>query len=137
MAFVLETITKTLVVNFALGFVGFDWLDKPVGFVIQCYFLGFAMIDNYHECFDLRVHQSEKRTRRVAVGVAIATGLVAQLLMYVPLIGAAVAAMIGAVAATLAMERFAPVLEAEHLSIIAERNKKKMKKQREEKGQTG
>jgi hypothetical protein len=120
LAWALEIVARVLIVNIALGIIGFDWLDKPVGFLIQCYFFGFALIDNYQECFDMKVAQSEKRTRGMAVGVAIATGLVAQLLMYVPLVGAVVATTVGAVAATLAMERFVPVTQEEHLAIIAE-----------------
>ncbi len=128
LAWVLETITRFLVVDLALGIVGFNWLEKPTGFLIQCYFLGFAMIDNYHECFDLNVSGSEKRTRRAAVGVAVATGLVAHLFMYVPVVGAVIATMLGAVTATLAMERFAPIAPEEHLAIIAEQEKKKKNK---------
>jgi hypothetical protein len=131
LAWILETIARFLIVNLALGILGFNSLEKPVGFLIQCYFLGFSMIDNYHECFDLKVANSEKRTRRAAIGVAIATGLVAQIIMVIPGIGAVIATMLGAVAATLAMERFAPVNEAEHLAIIAEQQKREKKKQRE------
>jgi hypothetical protein len=128
LAFVLETILRFVVVELALNILNLDFLDKPVGFVIQCYFLGFAMVDNYHECFDLGVQQSEKRTRRTAIGVALAAGMVAQLLMYVPLVGAFTATVLGAVAATLAMERYAPVTDVEHLLIIAEQTKKKAKR---------
>ncbi|MBK9013064.1 MAG: hypothetical protein IPM82_02695 [Saprospiraceae bacterium] len=132
LAWVLETITRFLVVNLALGILGFHWLKQPTGFVIQCYFLGFAMIDNYHGCFGMKVSQSEKRTRKAAVGVAIAIGLVAQLLMHVPLIGAFAATMLGAVVATLAMERFAPVTEEEHLAFIAEQQRRKSKRPKDE-----
>lgn len=127
LAWVLETIARFLVVNLALGMLGFEWLKEPTGFLIQSYFLGFTMVDNYHECFGLKVSQSEKRTRKAAVGVAIATGMVAHALMHVPLIGAFAATMIGAVAATLAMERFAPVLEEERVVLIAERKKERPK----------
>lgn len=128
LAFVLETMLRFVVVELALNILNLDFLDKPVGFVIQCYFLGFAMVDNYHECFDLRVKESEKRTRRTAIGVALAAGMVAQLLMYIPLFGAFTATVLGAVAATLAMERYAPVTDVEHLLIIAEQTKKKAKR---------
>lgn len=127
-AWVLETITRFLVVDLALGIVGFNWLKNPTGFLIQCYFLGFAMIDNYHECFDLDVSGSEKRARHTAVGVAVAIGLVAHLFMYLPVVGAVIATMLGAVTATLAMERFAPIAPEEHLAIIAEQEKKKKNK---------
>jgi hypothetical protein len=128
LAYVLETVLRFLVVELGLGIFHLNFLDKPVGFAIQCYFLGFAMVDNYHECFDLGVKQSEKRTRRKAVGVALAAGVVAQLLMYVPLFGAFAATIIGAVAATLAMERFAPVTEMEHVLLLAEQKKRKNKR---------
>lgn len=127
LAWVLETISRFLVVNLALGILGVDWLKQPVGFLIQCYFLGFAMVDNYHECFDLKVSQSEKRTRRMVSGVAIATGMVTFLLMHVPLVGAFAATLVSGVAATLAMERFAPISEIEHILLVAEQQKKKRK----------
>lgn len=130
LAWVLETVTRFLVVNLALGIFGLDWLKQPTGFAIQCYFLGFAMVDNYHECFSIKVPDSEKRTRRVAMGVALGTGLVAQILMYVPVLGAFAATMIGGVVATLAMERYAPLTAAEHLIFIAEQQKGKTKKPR-------
>jgi hypothetical protein len=137
LAWVLETIARFLIVNLAIGILRFDSLEKPAGFLIQCYFLGFSMIDNYHECFDLKVADSEKRTRRAAAGVAVATGLVAQVLMYIPAIGAVIATMLGAVAATLAMERLAPVNEREHLAIIAEQQKSARKKHREQQPMEG
>ncbi|MBK8566106.1 MAG: hypothetical protein IPN76_22875 [Saprospiraceae bacterium] len=132
LAWVLETIARVVFVDVALGIVGFEWMKKPAGFLIQCYFLGYSMIDNYHECFNLKVANSEHRTRRTAVGVAVATGLVAQVLMIIPGLGAVIATMLGAVTATLAMERFAPVTEAEHLTIIAENESKHRNKKRNE-----
>lgn len=130
LAWVLETIARILFVDVALGIIGFEWMKKPTGFLIQCYFLGYSMIDNYHECFDLKVTDSEKRTRSTAVGVAVGTGLVAQALMIIPGLGAIIATMLGAVTATLAMERFAPVNEVEHQAIIAENEAKHRKKRR-------
>ena len=130
LAWVLETVARVLFVDVAISIIGFEWMKKPTGFLIQCYFLGYSMIDNYHECFDLKVAGSEKRTRRTAVGVAVATGLVAQALMVIPGLGAVIATMLGAVTATLAMERFAPVDEQEHLAIIAEQTPKKRRTSR-------
>ncbi|MCC6723874.1 MAG: hypothetical protein IT258_05150 [Saprospiraceae bacterium] len=130
-AWMLEVIARFLIVKLALGILGFDSLEKPVSFLIQCYFLGFSMVDNYHECFDLKVSDSEKRTRGVAIGVAVAIGLVAQVLMVIPGLGAVVATMLGGVAATLAMERFAPIGEAEHQAILAENSVKQRHKMRQ------
>ena len=92
-----------------LGILGLGaLLNDPTTFLIQFYFLGFIIIDNYHECFGLKLKASEKRTRTVA-GAAIAVGGVTYLLMYIPMIGVLAATMIGSVTATLAMQRFAPM----------------------------
>lgn len=106
-AWIMETIVRG-VANLALGIAGFEFLKTPVGLVIQFYFLGFLLIDNYLECFGKKVKESRQHTYRAA-GVAVATGMVAWFLMYVPLVGVVAATMLGAVTATLAMERFAPV----------------------------
>jgi hypothetical protein len=106
-AWIFETIVRG-VANIALGIVGLEMLKMPAGLVIQFYFLGFLLIDNYLECFGKKVSESRLHTYRVA-GVAVATGMVAYFLMFVPLVGVVVATMLGAVTATIAMERFAPV----------------------------
>jgi hypothetical protein len=105
-AWILETIVRGAA-NLAFGIVGLEMLKTPAGLVIQFYFLGFLLIDNYLECFGKKVRESRQRTYRVA-GVAVATGMVAYFLMFVPLVGVVVATMLGAVTATIAMERFAP-----------------------------
>lgn len=103
------------IAKFFIGLVGLGFLlNDPVGLLIQFYFLGFIIIDNYHECFGLTLKESSKKTKQVA-GIAIAIGGVAYCLMFVPLIGVVAATMIGAVTATLAMERFAPIEVANEL----------------------
>jgi hypothetical protein len=103
-------LAKALIGIIGLGFL----LNDPVSLLIQFYFLGFIIIDNYHECFGLTLKESSQKTKQVA-GVAIAIGGVAYCLMFVPLIGVVAATMIGAVTATLAMERFAPMEVANDL----------------------
>ncbi|MBI5917742.1 MAG: hypothetical protein HY842_20415 [Bacteroidetes bacterium] len=127
LAWAMESVVRLLVVQIAMGMLHLDFLAKPAGFFIQSYFLGFALIDNYHECFELKVAESQQRTFRLATGVSVAAGMVAFCFMYVPLVGAVIATMLGAVVATLAMERFAPVTEVE-LAAIAFLKKKPRKK---------
>ena len=68
-----------------IGIVGLGFLlNEPVSFLIQFYFLGFIVIDNYHECFGLTLKESSNRTKEVG-GVAIAVGGVAYCLMFIPL----------------------------------------------------
>ena len=110
-SWIMESIVQGLV-NLPLGILGFDFLKQPSGLLIQFFFLGFTLIDNYHECFDLNITESRKRSWQVS-GVAVATGLVAYVLMFVPLVGVLAATMLGAVTAGMAMERFSPVNEAE------------------------
>ncbi len=107
LAWLMETIVRGIV-NLALGIVGFEFLKTPAGLVIQFYFLGFLLVDNYLECFGMKMSESRKRTYQVP-GVAVATGMVAYFLMFLPLVGVVLATGLGAVTATMAMERFSPV----------------------------
>lgn len=107
-AWISETIVRTLV-NVVLGLLGISFLKNGVGLLIQCYFLGYVLLDNYLECYRYKVGEAERITRTVA-GVAIGVGIVAFILMKVPIIGFILATMVGAVTATIAMEKLAPTL---------------------------
>lgn len=89
----------------AFGFLPFDFLEEPLLFLLQCFLLGFALIDNYNEQYEMKITESAKRTIPIA-GSAIALGLVFYLLLYVPIIGALIAPAIGGVAAALLMLDF-------------------------------
>ncbi len=107
-AYIMEIVTIAIV-SAILGIIGLDSiLEQTAKYLIQFYFLGFIIIDNYHECFRLSIKESRKKTKEVA-GIAVAIGAVAFFLMYIPFIGVVAATMIGAVTATLAMQRFAPL----------------------------
>jgi hypothetical protein len=123
LSWVSENIVR-VVVNIPISILGLSFLEKPAGWVIQFFFLGYALIDTYHECHHLTIQESRERTLRVT-GVAIAAGLVAYVLMFVPLAGVVAASMLGGVTATLAMEHFAPVREAEVLAYETRRKSKK------------
>ncbi len=114
LAWIMEIIF-TVIAKVLLGIIGLKFLlAEPVTLLIQFYFLGFIIIDNYHECFGLKLKESSKRTREVA-GIAVAVGGVAYALMFLPVVGVLVATMIGAVTATLAMERMAPLAPANEI----------------------
>lgn len=83
----------------------FGWFDMAIlegvaKFVVACYFIGFALIDNFFEQYDMKIKESYQRTMQFAGG-AFVLGLVFNGLLYVPLIGAVLAPSIGGVAATL------------------------------------
>ncbi len=105
-AWILESITRALV-NIPLSLFGLSFLEQGTGLLIQFYFLGYVLVDNYLECFEYKVREAERITRTVA-GVAIGVGVVAYYLMYIPVIGIVLSTMVGAVTATLAMEKLAP-----------------------------
>lgn len=93
----------TIAFKIFFGIFGFlDFMQPAFVFAIQCYFLGFAILDNYHEQFGLTI----KESRRYAlgyIGVAAAAGLVAYLLMLVPVAGVIGAPILVSVAVTIVM----------------------------------
>ena len=97
---VLEIIFTTLA-GIALGIFSLDFLKDPVNFGLQCYFMGFTIVDNYNERYHISVKDSAKRAKEVA-GTVVAIGLCTYVLLLVPLLGAFVAPFIAGVAATLA-----------------------------------
>ncbi len=116
-AYIMEIITITIV-STLLGLIGLkSTLGQPSEYLIQFYFLGFIIIDNYHECFRLSIKESRKKAKEV-MGIAVAIGGVAYFLMYIPIIGVVAATMIGAVTATLAMQRFSPLEVAEEEELV-------------------
>ena len=83
-------------------FGAIDFLQPACVFAVQCYFLGFAILDNYHEQFELSIKESSRYALNY-VGVAAAAGLVAYLMMLVPVAGVIAAPILTSVAVTLAM----------------------------------
>jgi hypothetical protein len=121
-ALIMENITRGIV-GAILGIFGLHFMNRLAGYGIQFFFLGFTMIDNYHECFRLTISESQKRTLRAA-GAAVAIGGVAYILMFLPLIGVLLATMLGAVTACIAMEYFLPVTPEDLLALETVRKKK-------------
>lgn len=100
-AYIMETVCSVFFGSM-LSLVGFDIIKPVVIFGIQCFFLGFAVVDNYNEIYEMSIKQSFKYTRQYA-GVAVAIGIVIYVLMMVPVVGAVLAPLLGAVTATITM----------------------------------
>ncbi|MCB0644022.1 MAG: hypothetical protein KDC44_20390, partial [Phaeodactylibacter sp.] len=80
----------TILISVAVGLIGFEWLKAPLVFFIQCFFLGFAIVDNYLERYEVQIKESIDASKRVA-GAVVAVGLITYLLLLIPIIGAFVA----------------------------------------------
>jgi len=96
------SIVFTVIISTFLGLIGFSFLKPSLILVAECFFLGFALIDNYNEQYELKVKESYRRTLTTP-GIAIGLGLVFYLLLFVPFLGALLAPSIGGVAAALLM----------------------------------
>ena len=93
----------TMVIGIPLGMMGIWHFSEPVvSKVVQFYFLGFAVVDNYNEQFHLKIKESLKYTWRYA-GVALAIGVVLYVLMAIPIIGPIAGPILASVTATLVM----------------------------------
>ncbi len=100
-AYVMETLT-TILVGVGLSILGIGVVKPVFSFVIQCFFLGFVIIDNYNEIFHMSIKQSFKYTRQYT-GVSIGIGIVVYVLMLLPVLGAFLAPLLAAVTATITM----------------------------------
>ncbi|NND32168.1 MAG: hypothetical protein HKN76_06210 [Saprospiraceae bacterium] len=87
-----------------LAIFGLSFFKGVVLLLIQSFFLGFALIDNYNEIHHLSIRDSYRNTLRFT-GVAAGIGMILYLLILIPLIGPVVGPMIGAIAATLIMHK--------------------------------
>ncbi|MEO1434520.1 MAG: hypothetical protein AAFV80_03235, partial [Bacteroidota bacterium] len=100
-AFILESIF-TFLAQLGIGLIGLHFLKPLVAFGIQCYFLGWVVIDNYFELYGMKISPSLKATKYYA-GLSVILGISIYILLLIPLLGAFLAPLFGAVVATLAM----------------------------------
>lgn len=101
-SFILEKVIVALI-GVALGIIFFTkFLTGPATFFIQCYFIGFAIFDNYTEQFHLSIKESSKLSLQY-LGVVLAIGLVLFVVMHIPIVGTLLGPIVGAVTLTLAM----------------------------------
>ncbi|MDH3650129.1 MAG: hypothetical protein OEQ53_10625 [Saprospiraceae bacterium] len=97
-------IIASIIISMGLGMVGASILKAPVLFIVQCFFLGFTLIDNYHELNGLPIRPSLRRARHFT-GLCTGIGLVLYLIILVPFIGPVLGPVLGIVAASLAMNQ--------------------------------
>lgn len=81
-----------------------NYIEPVLVFGIHCYYMGFAVLDNYHEQYKLTIKESVKYASHY-IGVALGLGVLLKLLMYVPLLGTLIAPLLTAVTAVLVMHR--------------------------------
>ena len=101
-SWLMETIVSFLVVKLAFSMLGLDSLDTIATILIQSYFLGFAVIDNYNEIYHMTIKQSLKYTTQYGT-VALIVGLMVYTIMLIPLAGAFAGPLIGAVVGAITM----------------------------------
>jgi len=94
-----------LLIGAITGILDVDFVKAPLVFLIQCYYLGFAVMDNYNERYELTIKESIKRIEPHA-GAAVGIGLIFYVFLLIPLVGAIVAPVLAAVAATLLMHEY-------------------------------
>lgn len=95
----------TLVIGIVFGiFDTFSFLETVLIFGVQCYFLGFAIVDNYNEQFGLSIKESIAYSRNYT-GICLGLGLALYVLMLIPLVGSLAGPIIVSVAAALVMVR--------------------------------
>ncbi len=100
---ILELIISSIMLSIFFGiFKSIAFLETPAVFLVSCYFVGFAVVDGYNELFGLSVKESMQYTRNY-IGIALATGLVAQLLMTIPVFGPILMPIVSGIATTIAM----------------------------------
>ncbi|MFK8103952.1 MAG: EI24 domain-containing protein [Saprospiraceae bacterium] len=93
----------TLGIKIFFGIFGtFDFFEPIVIFGLQCYFLGFLVMDNYLEQYGLSIKESLRYANQF-IGVAVGAGLVLNLLLLIPFFGAIVAPIIAGVTVCLVM----------------------------------
>ena len=99
--FVMELIIS-IFLKIGFSILSIKWLLPVALLIVQCFFLGFAIIDNYNEIYKMTIKQSFKFTQQY-IGVALAVGVVVYMLMLLPLVGTVLAPLLGAVVSTICL----------------------------------
>ena len=92
----------TILAGFVLGMFGLKFLKPVIVFLIQCFFIGFTLIDNFHEIQKLSISDSEKITRQFP-GVAIGLGIGFNIIILIPILGPVLAPILSGVTAARSM----------------------------------
>lgn len=98
-SFILETIAGAIL-GVLLSIVGLKFFLFIPMFLVHSYFIGFAFFDNYNEQYGFNLKESTKMVNK-GLGAVIGVGMIAVLLFKIPIVGAIVAPVLGAVTATM------------------------------------
>ncbi len=121
------TMLFSIPVKIAFGFLGFlDFLQPTALFLVQAYFMGFTIVDNYSEQYELSIGESA-RYANLYPSISLAVGIVISLLLWVPIAGPLVAPLLAAVAATMVLYAETP-LHLAGQALVKKKKKKKKKK---------
>ena len=101
-AWVLEMIFTTFISVVFKVFGTLSFLEPILVFGVQCYFLGFIVLDNYIEQFELSVKESFKYGKDY-IGVSLGIGVVLHFLLMIPIVGSLVGPFLAAITVTLVM----------------------------------
>lgn len=98
----IKELIATIFISVVTSMFDVEFVEAPLTFVVQCYYLGFAVMDNYNERYHLTITESIKRIEPLA-GAALGIGVVFYILLLLPGLGSFIAPVFTAVAATLLM----------------------------------
>ncbi|MBK8491254.1 MAG: hypothetical protein IPL49_10290 [Saprospirales bacterium] len=89
-------------ISVSMGIMDADWLKSPLNWIVQCFFLGAVVMDNYFERYQMPIKSSLILSRQAA-GLAFVVGVTTYVLLSIPLIGAVLAPFFASITATLAL----------------------------------
>jgi hypothetical protein len=98
----IATIFQGLILNFAEAING-GWLFQVFSVLVQSYFLGFVIADNYNEQFDLTIQQSQRNLFRNSTGICLGLGFPLFLMLKVPLFGTVLGPLVASVTAAIVL----------------------------------
>lgn len=104
-SWLMETVS-IFALKLAFNFFPFSVIEPVVQpvltFGVQCFFMGFVVMDNYSEQFHLSIKESLQYAKNY-IGIAVAIGFMLQLLFLIPVFGSIIGPFVAAVVATLVM----------------------------------
>ena len=126
-AFIIELMLVYVAFSAAAGIIPFLRYFVPAAtLIVQAYLLGFAIVDNYNEQFEISVEQSLGYVRRGYMGVCLGLGIPLYFLLLIPVIGPFIAPLLTSVTAAIVMKELSDL----HLIgyIPSEKEQKKLDK---------
>lgn len=103
-AYFMELIA-TVAISIFFGIFGFlDVFEPIITFLVQCYFFGLVILDNYNEQFGLSIKKSLQHSTQFR-GVSLALGIVLYLFMLIPLVGVVAGTILVSVTAVIVMNK--------------------------------